>query len=66
MMSETWSCHICRVVRPDAAISVISVDTSGAFGLPRGTMHQNIRYCNDNASCEAAAPQYRHAKGRTE
>jgi hypothetical protein len=49
----TWTCHVCKKTRPDAAISVYKVDISATHGLPPGTMQQNIRYCNDNPECIA-------------
>lgn len=51
----TWRCHICGDERPDAAVAVHTVDLSGAYGLPPGTMSENIRYCRDRASCERGA-----------
>lgn len=55
-----WTCHVCGRERPDAAISVFAVDTSEEFGLPPGTVQQNIRYCNDRPECVAKAPAIRH------
>lgn len=46
-----WTCHICKKERPDAKISVKSVDVSVEHELPKGTMQENIRYCNDNPDC---------------
>ena len=50
-MSGTWTCHVCKDERPDAAISVVSTDLSKQYGLPPGTMKQNVRYCNDRPEC---------------
>ena len=47
----TWTCHVCGEERPDACISVRSTDMSNEYGLPIGTMMQNVRYCNDNKEC---------------
>ena len=47
-----WTCHICGKVRPDSCISVMKRDISEKFGLPAGTMIQNVRYCNDDPDCE--------------
>ena len=46
-----WTCHICGMQRLDCFISVRTIDTSEEFGLSKGTMTQNVRYCNDNAEC---------------
>ncbi len=51
----TWSCHICGEERPDARISVVKTDTSDQYGLPLGTVEQNVRYCNDNPDCRQKA-----------
>ena len=53
----SWRCHVCKDSRPDAAISVYKTDTSADFGLPAGTMRQNVRYCNDRPKCVAGAPK---------
>jgi hypothetical protein len=48
----SWSCHICKVVRPDAKISVRS--TTKLIGdNPKEAfeMQTNVRYCNDNPTC---------------
>ena len=56
----TWLCHICGRERPDERISVYQIDISAHFGvLPNHALH-NVRYCNDNPACIAAAPTYRH------
>lgn len=47
----TWTCHVCGKERPDARISVVKTDMSDQYGLPLGTVEQNVRYCNDNALC---------------
>ena len=43
----TWACHVCKKVRPDAAISVYSTQ------MERGGVkwQENVRYCNDNQDC---------------
>lgn len=51
----TWTCHICKRERPDDKISVVSKAIL-INGRPAGM--QNIRYCNDNPTCIAAAPKY--------
>ncbi len=57
-MNELWKCHICLELRPDAAISVYTTDTSEKYGLPVGTMSQNVRYCNDNPECVDGSKTY--------
>jgi hypothetical protein len=47
----TWTCHICKVERPDHLIGVHTIDSSEKYNLPPGTMKQNIRYCTDNPDC---------------
>ena len=55
-MSLSWVCHVCNDVRSDSKISVLSRDVSADYGLPAGTMKQNVRYCNDRPACVEAAP----------
>ena len=31
---------------------------SADYGLPKGTMQQNVRYCNDKQSCIEKAPTF--------
>lgn len=50
-MNDTWTCHICGIERLDCYISVRATDVSEEHGLPKGTMTQNVRYCNDKESC---------------
>ena len=51
----TWSCHICKKVRPD---NKISVKTHPLIFKGRVLGSQNIRYCNDNPNCEKEAETY--------
>lgn len=51
MNDISWSCHICEKVRPDDKISVVKTDLSKKYGLPKGSMTQNVRHCNDNEKC---------------
>ena len=44
----TWSCHVCRKVRPDDLISVFE---KPLFYNGQVCGSQNIRYCNDNPKC---------------
>lgn len=46
-----WKCHICGKERDDSEIAVRVVDASERVGLPRGTVIENIRFCNDNPDC---------------
>lgn len=56
-MTITWSCHVCGLERPDAQISVHKRRLrSRSTGIEVG---ENVRYCNDNPSCVAAAPSHR-------
>lgn len=50
-MFDTWTCHVCGKERPDAYISVRTIDMSSEYKLPVGTVKQNVRYCNDNFDC---------------
>lgn len=51
----TWTCWVCREVRPDDKISVATIDTSEQYDLAPGTMKVNTNYCNDRPECEAKA-----------
>lgn len=52
-----WRCSICGKMRPDAKISVLTVDNSKSFGLPAGSAQRNIRYCNDDDECAHGAAE---------
>ena len=56
----TWKCHICGEERPDDKISVLSKPLT-IDGRVIG--QQNIRYCNDRASCRELAKDYSFFKG---
>ena len=58
----SWQCHICGRERPDEFISVYSTDLSAEHDMQHGTFKQNVRYCNDNATCIVAAQTYRFLK----
>lgn len=47
----TWECHVCGEVRPDDKISVFTRDVSQKYDLPKETLKENIRYCNDKQDC---------------
>lgn len=55
-----WTCHVCGEWRPDAKISVRSRDSSGDYGLPRGTVRDNVRYCNDRPACIESSRTHTH------
>lgn len=55
----TWSCHICKEVRPDDKISVI---TKPLVIDGRIVGDQNIRYCNDKPECIKQAQDYDFVK----
>lgn len=46
--SMTWSCHICEDERPDRFISVRKNKLLMETGIE---IQENLRYCNDRASC---------------
>jgi hypothetical protein len=52
MIGETWTCHVCKEERPDAAISVLSKPGLLAGRFP---FTENVRYCNDRPACIAGA-----------
>jgi len=45
---EKWSCHICKEVRPDDKISVV---TKPLVINGKTVGEQNFRYCNDKPEC---------------
>jgi len=57
-----WTCHICGKTRPDAFISVHTNDLSSKSNLPKGTIKENIRYCNDNEDCSNKVKTFTHFK----
>ena len=62
-MITEWTCQICKAKRPDAFIDVYKTDISEESGLPKGTMQQNVKYCNDNSDCIEKAKTYKYVKG---
>lgn len=58
----TWTCHVCKKLRPDAMIAVNTRDISMINGVKTGTITQNIRYCKDNPLCEEEAKHFRFFK----
>jgi len=59
----TWSCHICKEIRPDEKISVRKTDLSKEADMPEGSIIENVRYCNDKPECIEKSKGYRHFKG---
>jgi hypothetical protein len=57
-MKMEFRCRVCKEMRPDAQISVKSLDTSKQFNMPLGTIRQNFNYCNDRDVCTARAAQW--------
>lgn len=55
----TWTCNICRRVRPDSEIGVYNIDISKEHGFEVGTIVLNVRYCTDTPKCILAAPNFR-------
>jgi hypothetical protein len=56
----TWRCDICHAVRPDAAISVHTVDVTPP-NFPPGTVTRHVKYCNDNPACKQGAENWKGA-----
>ena len=54
-MNGKWRCDICNRLRVDKKIAVHSIDISSRYDLPHGMAVMNVKYCNDNAICEAKA-----------
>lgn len=59
--SLTWRCDICRQERPDKFISVHKVDITPQ-GMQPGTVVRNVKFCNDNPDCEAAAKHWQERR----
>jgi len=55
----SWTCHICGRIRPDEFIGVLRTDVSAEWGLPPGTVRQNVRYCKDTPACVEGAKTFR-------
>lgn len=53
----TWTCHVCGDERPDDKISVFSRPRDFGHGI---VAQENIRYCNDRASCIEGAKTTTH------
>lgn len=59
MTVDEWTCHICKAVRPDMKIAVLTKDLSKEYGLPPGTVRANVRYCKDRADCSEEAEKFK-------
>ena len=53
-MKLEFRCRICKEMRPDAQISVVSVDRTPE-GMRADTIRENINYCNDRPMCREGA-----------
>lgn len=53
----TWTCHICKEERPDSFISVRKNRLTMESDV---TVQENIRYCNDRASCITGSKTAHH------
>lgn len=59
MDNLTWTCHVCGEERPDRYISVWThLRTIGVVEF-----RENVRYCNDRASCIEGAQHKHFVKG---
>lgn len=58
MSDESWICHICHRLRPDALIGVFKHDRSADWNLPPGSVMENVRYCLDTPACLEAARRF--------
>ena len=54
-----WNCHICKEIRPDSKISVLTKPLI-VNGMEIGK--QNIRYCNDKNECIKQAKTFSFIK----
>lgn len=61
MAGISWECDICHAERPDEKISVHKADITPAK-FPPGTVTRNVKYCNDNSACKAAAENWREER----
>jgi len=59
---NTWKCHICGEDRDDEFISVYSKDISDDIGLIKGSIKQNVRYCNDKIECKNKVTSFNFIK----
>ncbi len=59
LVGQTWTCHICHDERPDGKISVKRTDISEEYDMRPGTIHENVRYCNDRPLCISKSKTFR-------
>ena len=57
-MIDQWRCHVCGDLRPDALIGVRTTDRSAAWGMPPGTVKENVRFCLDRPACAKGAETF--------
>lgn len=50
----TWTCHLCRELRPDRLIGVVK-HTHITNGV---VMQENVRYCRDREKCYEGALKF--------
>lgn len=62
----TWICDVCGDERHDEFISVHTRDISEIWGLPKGIMKENIKFCNDREVCREGAKRYSNLGKRGE
>lgn len=55
----TWTCHVCKKVRPDKKISVFTRTHIFPGGVE---MKENIRYCKDKDKCRKGAKNIHHVR----
>jgi hypothetical protein len=55
MREDIFRCRACGKRCTHEESGVRSVDTSGRWGFPDGTLQENYTYCAGNPSCKAAA-----------
>lgn len=60
----TWTCHICKKLRPDDMIAVHTEDISLINGVKTGIVTQNVRYCIDNSECKEKAKDFSFLKNK--
>jgi hypothetical protein len=54
-LGTEWSCHFCGDTRPDAKISVATVERKTNTGIE---IAHNRRYCIDRKACRKAASEW--------
>ena len=59
MLNPTFKCDVCGKERQEAFIDVLKKDRSSEWGLPEGSLTENIKFCNDKPSCFFGAEKVR-------